>query len=172
MSGENKASTNLMLQRMCLAFTIIFGLGAVMTGYFLVFLPVKNWNNSVSWTRVPCTIEKAEVGEHSSLEDGETTLMYQPRVLYSYQIQGTTYKSERFTLSGFTSYSTGNKAEAQSYLNPYLETASRTCLVNPANPKEAVLSNEFPTGGVLIGSLMTMVFGVVTIVFHVVGKKV
>jgi len=157
---------------MCLGFTFVFGLGALITGYLLLFQPVKSWMNSGTWLVTPCTIERAYVSEYSKTEKGRTTRMYQPHVLYSYRINGTAYTSEKLTLSGFSSYSTSNNAEAQSYLTPFLETASRTCLVNPADPKDAVLSNAFPTGGVLLGGLMTVIFGGVTVLFFMIGKRV
>ena len=172
MSRKQHVAAYPMVKRMCLAFTLVFGLGTLVTGYLLLFQPVKNWLNSGSWLVTTCTIEKADVSEYSKTEKGRTTRMYQPRVLYSYQVNGTAYTSEKLTLSGFSSYSTSNKAEAQSYLTPFLGTASRTCLVNPADPREAVLSNEFPTGGVLLGGFMTVIFGGVSLLFLAIWKRV
>ena len=100
-----------------------------------------------------------------------TIEIFSPVIEFSYTIQGKSYLSNRVTLSGFNSYSTSDKKEAEDYLKPFTENASRTCLVNPKNPESAALEAGFPTWSVVLGGGMGAIFLACGLLFFYIARR-
>ena len=84
----------------------------------------------------PCQVLRAEVRSHDS-DDGTTYSVY---ILYQYEFNGQTYKSDRYEFVGGSSSGYQGKARV---VEQYQAAANPVCYVNPNNPSEAVLKRGF-----------------------------
>ena len=93
----------------------------------------KSWR-SASWEKVPCHIVSSEVGRHS----GKSTT-YSVDIEFDYAYRGENYRSETYDFRVGASSGYDDKRDA---VAAFPAGSDRTCLVNPANPREAVLSRH------------------------------
>jgi len=134
-------------------FFAIFALAGL--GFLIPFfiLPVIRIIGAQDWPAVACTILHGKVRSHSD-SDGTT---YSIDILYEYEVDGHTYKSDRYNF--MTGSSSGRRGK-QDIVNAYLRAENLVCYVNPKDPSQAVLNRGFS---------LTMLFGLIPAVFVVVG---
>jgi hypothetical protein len=116
-------------------FSIFAVVGGVMF-YFLSVKPIARTLAAESWVETPCRVLRAEVHEHDS-DDGTTYSVY---ILYEYEFDGRTYKSDRYDFMAGSS--SGYKGKAR-VVEAYLSAERPVCYVNPQNRSEAVLKRGF-----------------------------
>lgn len=137
---------------MALFFSVFFLMGSgFLVGFFI--LPVYRMASSSGWPETPCTVIESEVWSHDS-DDGTT---YSVNILYEYKFDGTTYRSNRYTF--MTGSSSGYNGKKQ-VVDAHPPGRKTVCYVNPDDPHEAVLDR---------GASTTMLFGLIPLVFVVVG---
>jgi hypothetical protein len=113
----------------------LFAVFALVGGIMLYPLAIKPiaWTIAAeSWTPTPCQILRAEVRSHDS-DDGTT---YSVSILYQYEFQGQTYKSDRYEFVGGSSSGYQGKARV---VEQYRAAANPICYVDPGHPSQAVL---------------------------------
>lgn len=125
----------------------IVGLGA---GWSFFVVPATHLHRSASWERVPCTVVWSQVRTHSG-DEGDT---YSVNILYSYEFNGRSYKSNRYDF--FPGSSSGYQSK-QAIVSGHPAGHRTTCLVNPGQPREAVLTRE-ASGSLLLGLIPLMFF--------------
>ncbi len=121
------------------AVAALFAIFAIVGGALLYPLGIKPIAKTIaaeSWIATPCQVLRAEVRNHDS-DDGTTYSVY---ILYQYEFQGQTYKSDRHEFVGGSSSGYQGKARV---VEQYKTAASPICYVNPDNPFEAVLKRGF-----------------------------
>jgi hypothetical protein len=121
------------------AVAALFTLFAVIGGALLYPLGIKPIAKTIaaeSWVVTPCQVLRAEVRSHDS-DDGTTYSVY---ILYQYEFQGQTYKSDRYEFIGGSSSGYQGKARV---VEQYRAAANPVCYVNPDDPFEAVLKRGF-----------------------------
>lgn len=134
-------------------FLSIFLIIGVVGLYFLFVRPALGILAAKQWAAVPCVIERSDVRSHDS-DDGTT---YSVDILYRYEVDGRTYRSNRYHfVSGSSSGYDGKRAIVRAH--PVGST--RTCYVDPADPTQAVLQR---------GWASDMWFGLIPLVFVLVG---
>jgi hypothetical protein len=119
--------------------TALFGVFALVGAGMLYPLGIKPIARTIaaeSWVATPCKVLRAEVRDHDS-DDGTTYSVY---ILYQYEFQGQTYKSDRYEFVGGSS--SGYKGKAR-VVEQYKTAANPVCYVNPENPSDAVLKRGF-----------------------------
>ena len=130
----------------------IFLLGGVVASYFALVGPVLNVLQARSWPATRCMILSSQVQSHR----GDSTT-YSMDVLYSYEVNGREFRSNRHSFMGGSS--SGHKGKA-AIAARYQPGSSSTCYVNPSDPSEAVLERGFTA---------TMWIGLIPLVFVLVG---
>lgn len=118
------------------AFFAVFGIVGLAILYPLGIRPISKTIAAKSWPATPCRIVRAEVRSHDG-DDGTTYSVY---ILYQYQFDGQTYKSDRYDFVGGSSSGYRRKARL---VAQYEAMPKPTCFVNPRNPSEAVLKRGF-----------------------------
>jgi len=118
------------------AFFSIFAIVGGVTFYFLSVKPIARTLAAESWVETPCRVLKAEVRDHDS-DDGTTYSVY---ILYEYEFDGQTYKSDRYDFMGGSS--SGYKGKAR-VVAEYESAERPVCFVDPENPSQAVLKRGF-----------------------------
>ena len=116
-------------------FAVFALVGGVML-YPLGIKPIARTIAAESWAATPCQVLRAEVRSHDS-DDGTTYSVY---ILYQYEFNGQTYKSDRYEFVGGSSSGYQGKARV---VEQYQAAANPVCYVNPSNPSEAVLKRGF-----------------------------
>jgi Protein of unknown function (DUF3592) len=114
----------------------IFAIAGLAIFYPLGIRPIAKTLDAKSWVQTPCRVLRGEVHSHDS-DDGTT---YSIDILYSYEYDGQTYKSDRYDFIGGSSSGYRGKA---SVVAQYEAMPNPTCYVNPKHPSEAVLKRGF-----------------------------
>jgi len=128
----------------------VFALVGMGAGWSFFVVPAMNLQRSASWELVPCTVEWSQVRTHSG-DEGDT---YSVNILYSYEWKGRPYKSNRYDF--FPGSSSGYQSK-QAIVSRHPAGHRTTCLVNPDQPREAVLTRE-ASGSLLLGLIPLMFF--------------
>ena len=117
-----------------------------------------------SWERVPCEIFASMIDRSGKSQHGMTK--YELKVSYRYEYGGESRVSNRVKRLAITSLS---EKEVEEKAEPYQVGMEMTCLVNPADPSQAVLKPDskaalytiwFP-GIFVVGGVGIVIAGVV-----------
>ena len=125
------------------------GLGVL---YPIVLAPLRGIIAARNWKPTECTIISSHVRSHR----GNKGTSYAVDILYSYQVAGREFRSNRKFLGGSSS---GRRGKANT-VQRYRPGTKAMCFVNPQDPFEAVLDRGFTPA---------MWFGLIPAVFCVVG---
>lgn len=98
----------------------------------LGILPALRLAEAHRWTEVPCTIISSTVRSYDS-DDGTT---YRVDILYEYQVDDVTHRSNRLDFLGFASSGFESKADV---VTRYPAGSAATCWVDPDDPYRSVL---------------------------------
>jgi hypothetical protein len=102
----------------------------------LLLLPVYRSWMARSWREVPCTILTSGVESKNELKGGTT---FQTAITYSYIVNGREYTGNRHDF--FPVATIGYRSKA-AVARQYAPGTQRHCLVNPDDPKQAVLTRH------------------------------
>jgi hypothetical protein len=142
-------------------FLALFALPFAAVGIFMTGLVWRDVLESRrilnTWQVVPAKVEAAELKTSRTSKGGTT---YQATATYAYAYKDSVYRSERVGLSG----GFDNIGTYQHKVHRQLKTAQRTgrpvnCLVNPADPAQAVLNATWRPEMGLFHAVFGIVFG-------------
>lgn len=149
-----------------LASLVFLSAGGVFSYKFFAKPVLRVWS-ARDWKPTPCTIIHSRVDSHSSPKGGGDK--YSVEILYSYEVGGQPYKSNRYSfLPGVSSggrmlgWKIGREGKEE-IAQQYPPGKIATCFVNPDDPTDSVLESGI-TWGFCIG-LIPIVFLVVGIWF-------
>jgi hypothetical protein len=131
---------------------VFFAVGGV-AFYFMAVKPVGHVLLAKNWKATPCTVISSRIQSHAS-DDGST---YRVDILYTYEFNGQSFRSSRYSFMGGSSSGYARKAEIVNRHPPGKHT---TCYVDPNHPLEAVLERGFTND---------MWFGLIPLVFVIAG---
>ncbi|MCP4898583.1 MAG: DUF3592 domain-containing protein [bacterium] len=121
--------------------------------FFGLFLPViLDFVDAQSWQETPCTVISSSVRSHDS-DDGTT---YSIDILFEYQYQDHTYRSNRHSFSNWSSSGYSSKKRV---IDEFPHGAQTWCWVNPDRPSQAVIDRDFQWGYLI--ALFPLVFTIV-----------
>ena len=109
--------------------------GTVVLIAFFV-LPMIRILDARDWQSVPCRILRSEVRSH----DGDDSTTYSVHILYEYEFNGQTYRTDRYSFIGGSS--SGYKGK-RLIVDRYKVGSEALCWVDPTQPSEAVLFRGF-----------------------------
>ncbi len=135
------------------AFFVIFALVGIGVLIPLFIMPMIRVLDARDWQSIPCRVLRSEVRSHDS--DDSTT--YSVHILYEYNVNGKTYRTDRYSFMGGSS--SGYKRK-RLIVDRYPAGSNASCWVDPAQPTEAVLFRGFSP---------MMWFGLIPAVFLLVG---
>lgn len=116
--------------------------GLYMTyGFYLSYQ--KQRDASVSYEPVSARILSTQVEStsHGTPRTSGSTRVYQPHILYEYEVNGRTYRSHKYSYT-FGVY--GSAEEAQAVIDRYPVGSEQTVYFNPDEPATAVLRKSSP----------------------------
>lgn len=113
-------------------FTIVGGVGV----YFLAWRPLHQIRQARAWPATPCIVESSRVRSHA----GDESTTYSVDILYRYEFNGRTHRSNRYDFMSGSSSGYDGKADV---VRQYPPGKQAICYVNPADPTKAVLERGF-----------------------------
>jgi hypothetical protein len=117
------------------AFISLFIVIAIGIFFAFFLLPTFRVITAKDWPAVTCVIEKSD----TRVSRGEDSTSYYPDILYSYTIDGRTYKSNRHSFYR----GSGDSDDARAVTSQYPRGQNATCYVDPQNPASATLNRDF-----------------------------
>lgn len=126
-----------------LLFGLVFaGFGGAALIFFGI-LPAWKSHRAEKWDKVPCVILSSEVASHS----GKSTT-YSVDIEYEYNYSGKKLRSDRYD---FSAGSSSGYDEKKAAAKRFPAGSRRECLVNPADPEEAVLTTNLGWPALALG---------------------
>jgi len=115
------------------------------TGWFNWWVPHEKMVNKKNWRKTSCKVVHATVKKeyHSRAKSSSGYYKYMPKILYSYQANGNTYHSNRYTFDLTSRTGTRDHEAVKEIVSDYKKRGSTYCYVNPKDPREAVLHRKF-----------------------------
>lgn len=125
------------LPRGCLfAFFLVFFLAGLAALWVTLVWPLHRSILAQSWIPVPCTILSSDVVTEG---DGDT---YRVKIVYTYDVAGRRYQSDRYHF--FSASSSGHAGKA-AVVAKYPPGSKQSCFVDPDDPSQAVLMRGLPS---------------------------
>lgn len=115
-----------------LFFGVFFATGMLFL-ILMVGAPMVNVARAARWQATPCVVVDSKLRSHGDSDSGTT---YKVNILYEYQVQGRTYRSNRY---GFFSAASSGRSGKEAIVRRHPPGRQRVCWVNPADPTHAVL---------------------------------
>ncbi len=138
------------------ALLVLFGLFALAGGvatYFMLIRPAVRVLVAQGWEATPCRVLSSEVRSHRS-DDGTT---YSVEILYQYELQGRSFRGNRYDFLGGSSGGYEGKARV---VEAHPVGSTTVCYVNPDDPHDTVLERGFRA---------IYLVGLVPLLFFVIG---
>jgi hypothetical protein len=131
---------------------ILFGLIALLfitwgvVGLIFMFIqPMMRYFDIKNWTETPCTVISAE----TRVETGTNSSKCYVDITYEYEVDGITYRSERYSLT--EDLGLRSVPAAKKIVKKYRRSANSICYVNPQKPSEAALNANIKFLDIIIG---------------------
>ncbi|MBR5078448.1 MAG: DUF3592 domain-containing protein [Victivallales bacterium] len=135
-------------------FLVIFGLIFFTAGCFAFWMicirPISGWLASACWTPCEAKVISSDLARSRGSRSGTN---YRIQIQYTYQFNGTTYTGSRYDFFRSQMSSNIGVGTMRKIVSDHSEGKEITCLVNPKNPHESVISRDLP-----IFSLFFMLF--------------
>jgi len=122
----------------------------------LGLLPGLRLFDAQSWDVRRCTV----ISSNLRVQQSDDSTTYRIDVLFEYEVEGETYRSNRYDFVTWSSSGSSAKREVVDRFPRGLETE---CFVNPSDPSHAVLSRE---------PCLTYLVGLLPLIFLIVGTAV
>ena len=135
-------------------FLVLFGLIFFIAGCFACWMicirPLSGWLASASWTPCEAKVMSSDLARSRGSKGGTN---YRVQIQYTYQFNGTTYTGSRYDFFRSQVSSNIGVGTMRKIVSNHPSGKEITCLVNPKNPHESVISRDLP-----IFSLFFMLF--------------
>ena len=166
--GSKKANPFLLLL-MAVIFIALGGGGC----YFFLYRPLQKVMQSSSWITTPATVVKSQLATKSSHQRSRIDRRdYSIHIDFQYTYKGKSYIGKRYDFfRSLDKYSNGGEEAMQEVVNRHPVGTEITCLVNPENPSESVISREIYFPMLIIGFIPLLFFTVGFIVLIFAIKK-
>ena len=126
-------------------FLVFFGLMFFVAGSFAAWMlcikPLSGVIASGGWTPTPARIVSSHLDSSRGSKGGST---YRVNIHYEYDVNGAHYTSNRYDFFRSDMSSNVGVGTMREIVSDMTEGKEVTCLVNPANPTEAVISRAIP----------------------------
>ena len=119
---------------------IFFGAGSL-AAWMLCVKPLSGVITSGSWTPTPARIISSQLDRGSSSKSGSS---YRVNIHYEYDVNGSRHTSDRYDFFHSQMSSNVGVGSMRKIVEDLPQGAETTCLVNPTNPDEAVISRKIP----------------------------
>ena len=153
-------SLEMELGAMILTAAIFFAAGIILF-FMILYLPLSNFYKSASWKSVPAVVTASKLAEKYNY-GRRNSVSYSIKIEYRYEFNGKICTGDRYDFfRSRNRYYTFGGLQMQQIVNHHPAGKKITCLVNPENPSESVISRElyYPA----------LAFGIIPVTFLCIG---
>ena len=137
---------------------LVFGMAFLSVGGFacwsLCIRPLYGWLSSAHWVSLPARIVSSELDRQRGSKGGST---YCIKIQYIYKVNGIPYTGSRYDFFRSEMHTNIGVNKMRDIVSSMPKGTEITCLVNPNNPNDSVISREFPPS-IIIRMLFTLPF--------------
>ena len=123
-------------------------LGGILCYYFL-YRPISLVAKSASWSPNAAVVTSSKVDRNIS----HAQKTYSIHIDYQYNYQGKTYRGDRYDFFRSKNIYTSEKDTIEAIVLHHPVGTKITCLVNPENPAESVISRKISYDSLLFGAI-------------------
>lgn len=120
--------------------------------YSFLYRPLSLVAKSASWSPNAAVITSSKVDRHISPQKN-TSVSYSIHIDYQYNYQGKTYHGDRYDFFRSKNMYTSEKDTIEAIVLRHPVGTKITCLVNPENPAESVISRKISYDSLLVGAI-------------------
>ena len=130
---------------------LFVSLGGILC-YSFLYRPLSLVAKSASWSPNAAVITSSKVDRHISPQKN-TSVSYSIHIDYQYNYQGKTYHGDRYDFFRSKNMYTSEKDTIEAIVLRHPVGTKITCLVNPENPAESVISRKISYYSLLVGAI-------------------
>ena len=120
---------------------VIFIVGGIFLFFVVFYLPLSNVYKSASWEPVPAAVTASQLAERDGGMNKKAS--YTIKIEYRYEYNGKNYTGDLYDFfRSRNRYFSFGEMQMQDIVDDYPAGKKITCLVNPENPDESVISRE------------------------------
>ena len=127
-------------------------LGGILVIQFL-YRPLSLVAKSASWSPNAAVVTSSKVDRNISPSPKNTSVTYSIHIDYQYNYQGKTYRGDRYDFFRSKNMYTSEKDTIEAIVLRHPVGTKITCLVNPENPAESVISRKISYDSLLFGAI-------------------
>ena len=137
---------------------LVFGMAFLSFGGFaswsLCIRPLYGWLSSANWVSLPTRIVSSELDYQRGSKGGATYCIH---IQYVYKVNGIPYTGSRYDFFSSDIHTNIGVSKMRDIVSSMPKGKEITCLVNPNNPNDSVISREFPAS-IIIRMLFSLTF--------------
>ena len=141
---------------------IVFLAAGIILFFMILYLPLSNFYKSASWESVPAEVTASKLAVKYDSGRRNNKVSYSIKIEYRYEFNGKICTGDRYDFfRSRNRYYTFGGLQMQQIVNHHPAGKKITCLVNPENPSESVISRElyYPA----------LAFGIIPVTFLCIG---
>ena len=128
---------------------LVFGMVFFSVGGFacwsLCIHPLHGWLISANWESLPAKIVSSELDSHRGAKGGATYCIH---IQYVYKVDGIPYTGSRYDFFRSDMHTNIGVSKMRDIVSSMPKGKEITCLVNPKNPNDSVITREFPASNI------------------------
>ncbi len=121
--------------------------------YSFLYRPLSLVAKSASWSPNAAVVTSSKVDRNISRTRKKTSVSYSIHIDYQYNYQGKTYRGDRYAFFRSKNMYTSEKGAVEAIVRRHPVGTKMTCLVNPENPAESVISRKISYDSLLVGAI-------------------
>jgi hypothetical protein len=161
--SRKKRNNSLEMELGAIILTAIVFLAAGIIFFFMIlYFPLSDFYKSASWKSVPAVVTASKLAVKYDSGRRNNKVSYSIKIEYRYEFKGKICTGDRYDFfRSRNRYYTFGGLQMQQIVNHHPAGKKITCLVNPENPSESVISRElyYPA----------LAFGIIPVTFLCIG---
>ncbi len=138
---------------------VIFIAGGIFFFFMSFYVPLNNVYKSVSWEPVPAAVTASQLAERDAGMNKKAS--YTIKIEYRYEYNGKNYTGDLYDFfRSRNRYFSFGEMQMQDIVDSHPAGKKITCLVNPENPAESVISRKLYYPALAFGIIPIVAFGI------------
>lgn len=141
-SIKSRKSSNTQNLGVMIMVALVFIAGGIFFFFMSFYVPLNNVHKSASWESVPAAVTASKLAESTGFKRSRKQ-SYTIKIEYRYEYNGKNYTGDLYDFfRSRNRYFSFGEMQMQDIVDDYPAGKKITCLVNPENPDESVISRE------------------------------
>lgn len=171
-SRKSRKSSNTHNLGTMIMVALVFIVGGIFFFCILLYIPLNNVYKSASWESVPAVVTASKLAEKDARINEKAS--YTIKIEYRYEYNGKNCTGDQYDFfRSRNRYLSFGELEMQDIVDDHPAGKKITCLVNPENPAESVISRELYYPALAFGIIPLVLFfvGMATVINLIIDFK-